>query len=89
MTEPGVREVVLHRAGSPAHAWVHGHEGGPLVVCTHGATMDGRMFDAQVGPLVAAGYQVLTWDLRGHGPPEAFTRLLLAFLAEHLPVLGR
>ena len=29
--------------------------------------MDHRMFDSQLPPLLAAGYQVMTVDLRGHG----------------------
>ncbi len=36
------------------------------MVFSHGATMDHRMFDAQI-PAVAENYRVLTWDLRGHG----------------------
>ena len=61
------RHRVLDRAGSAIHYWVTGPEDGPLVAFTHGATMDHRMFDPQVDPVVAAGYRVLTWDVRGHG----------------------
>ena len=57
----------LQRSGSEIHYWVTGPEDGPLVACTHGASMDHRMFNPQVQPLVAAGYRVLTWDIRGHG----------------------
>lgn len=60
-------EQVLHRSGSVLHAWLSGPEHGPLVTLTHGASMDHRVFAAQVPPLVAAGYRVLTWDVRGHG----------------------
>jgi pimeloyl-ACP methyl ester carboxylesterase len=38
----------------------------PLVVMLHGATMDHRMFNAQVEALVPE-YRVLVWDARGHG----------------------
>lgn len=62
-TESGV----LDRSGSPIRYWVAGSEDAPLVVFTHGASMDHRMFDPQVEPVVSAGYRVLTWDVRGHG----------------------
>jgi pimeloyl-ACP methyl ester carboxylesterase len=59
-------EGVLERAGCPIHYWLSGPKDAPLVVFSHGATMDHRMFDAQV-PTVAERYRVLTWDMRGHG----------------------
>lgn len=61
------QEHILGRAGSNIHSWISGPENGPLVVFTHGATLDHHMFDAQIEPLNAAGYRVLTWDMRGHG----------------------
>lgn len=57
----------FQRSGSSIHYWLAGPDDGPLVVFTHGASMDHRMFDAQIPPLVASGYRVLTWDVRGHG----------------------
>lgn len=57
---------VFERAGNKIHYWLTGPADRPLVVFTHGATMDHRMFDPQV-PLVAQHYRVLTWDVRGHG----------------------
>lgn len=59
-------EHVLTRAGCALHYWLSGPADRPLVVLTHGATMDHRMFDAQVAAL-AREYRVLTWDVRGHG----------------------
>lgn len=59
-------EQVLERGGSRLHYWLHGPADRPLVVCTHGATMDHRMFDAQIAALVPE-YRVLSWDVRGHG----------------------
>ncbi len=56
----------LERAGGRVVYWLAGPVGRPLVICTHGATMDHRMFDAQV-PVLAPHYRVLTWDVRGHG----------------------
>lgn len=57
---------VLERAGSRIHYWLAGPSDRPLVVLTHGATMDNRMFHPQVAALVRH-YRVLTWDVRGHG----------------------
>ncbi|RQG98947.1 alpha/beta fold hydrolase [Natrarchaeobius oligotrophus] len=57
----------LTRRGSLLHYWVCGPNDAPLVVLTHGASMDHRLFDAQLGALLEAGYRVLGWDVRGHG----------------------
>ncbi len=43
-----------------------GKEAGPLVVLTHGATIDHHEWDATL-PVVGEHFRVLTWDLRGHG----------------------
>src|SRR5690606_27347453 len=59
-------ERTLLRSGSTIHYWVGGPEGRPLVTLTHGATMDHRMFDAQI-PALADSYRVLICDVRGHG----------------------
>ncbi|NDL56544.1 alpha/beta fold hydrolase [Phytoactinopolyspora mesophila] len=66
-TEWHVRELVVKRSGCPVHASVRGSESAPLVVLSHGAAMDHRMFDPQLAPLLDAGYRVMTVDLRGHG----------------------
>lgn len=57
---------VLQRDGCPLHYWLGGPAERPLLVFMHGATMDHRMFNAQVEALVA-DYRVLVWDARGHG----------------------
>lgn len=67
MSKESETEQTIHRLGSTLHYWLTGPEVGPLVVFTHGATMDHRMFDEQVPTIVAEGYRVLTWDIRGHG----------------------
>lgn len=56
----------LHRAGCAIHYWLGGPADRPLLVFMHGATMDHRMFNAQVAAF-AAEYRVLVWDARGHG----------------------
>ncbi len=57
----------LERRGSRLRYRLEGPAVGPLVALTHGVMLDGRTFDPQTPALVAAGYRVLTWDIRGHG----------------------
>lgn len=56
----------MRAADTELRCWVTDGSG-PLVVLSHGASLDHRMFAAQVPALTAAGYRVLLWDLRGHG----------------------
>lgn len=65
-TPPGLTGHVLERGGCPLHYWVGGAPDRPLVVFTHGATMDHRMFNAQA-PALLERYRVLVWDVRGQG----------------------
>lgn len=60
---------ILQRDGCPLHYWLGGPAERPLLVFMHGATMDHRMFNAQVEALVA-DYRVLVWDARGHGQSQ-------------------
>ncbi len=62
----GTTEHVLERLRSPVHYQLRGAPDRPLVVFTHGVTLDHRAFAAQSEP-VAQHYRVLTWDVRGHG----------------------
>lgn len=66
-------EHTLERNGGALHYWLAGPADRPLVVFTHGATMDHRMFDPQVAALVPE-YRVLTWDVRGHGRSQPLGR---------------
>ncbi len=86
-------EKILSRLGSNLHYWTSGPENGPAVVFSHGATLDHHAFDAQISPLVEAGYRVLTWDLRGHGRstpigPEITVGILADDLLAILDELG-
>ncbi len=56
----------LERRGCKLHFWLSGMEGKPLLVFTHGATIDHQMFDEQL-PALSGDYRILTWDMRGHG----------------------
>ncbi|NOJ58940.1 alpha/beta hydrolase [Arthrobacter sp. 260] len=83
------RVIVLDRADSRLHAWVSGPTSAPLVVLVHGATMDHLMFNGQLEPLLAAGYQVMAVDLRGHGEskPLGLTTLTVSDLADDVLAL--
>src|SRR5829696_8529717 len=64
---------------------------GPVVVLLHEGIGDRRMWDPQVGPLIAAGYTVVRPDFRGFGDselsPGPFSNLTdVRELLEHLAV---
>lgn len=65
---------LLERNGATIHYWTGGKASAPLVVFTHGATIDHHEWDATL-PLVGEKFRVLTWDVRGHGlsRPANFT----------------
>ncbi|MGQ9573531.1 MAG: alpha/beta fold hydrolase [Dehalococcoidia bacterium] len=44
---------------------------GPPLVFIHGHSLDHRMWEPQVAPLVNSGYRVIRYDTRGHGQSEA------------------
>ncbi|MBK9709902.1 MAG: alpha/beta fold hydrolase [Kouleothrix sp.] len=66
MIDLSTTEHFLERPGCRLRFWLSGPPDHPLVVLTHGAALDHRMFDPQVAAL-AREYRVLTWDVRGHG----------------------
>jgi pimeloyl-ACP methyl ester carboxylesterase len=89
-TPASLTEHSIQCEGCTVHYWLGGPEDRPLVVMMHGATMDHRMFNAQVDALVPE-YRVLVWDARGHGKSlpsggnlsfEVITQDLLAILDE-------
>nr|BAG55481.1 putative hydrolase [uncultured bacterium] len=65
-TVPDLDCHVVERDGCPIHVWTGGREEGPWFVMLHGATMDHRMFNAQVEAL-APHVRLLVWDARAHG----------------------
>ncbi len=76
------------RAGSTIRYWTAGPENGPVVVCTHGITLDHGTFAGQVPALRDAGYRVITWDLRGHGASQPMgEQISVQAAAEDLGVL--
>ena len=52
--------------GATLSYWLSGAEDAPVLVFTHGATMNHGMFAAQVA-YFSENYRTLTWDVRGHG----------------------
>jgi 3-oxoadipate enol-lactonase len=59
----------LKRSGSTLVYWLTGPEKAPLVVFTHGATIDHRTWNPQLKALEGK-YRVLLWDVRGHGQSQ-------------------
>lgn len=59
-------EGLLERNSFNVHYWTGGKAGAPLVVFTHGATVDHHEWDATL-PLVGEQFRILAWDVRGHG----------------------
>jgi 3-oxoadipate enol-lactonase len=59
-------EKTLNRNGLDIHYWMGGKASAPLVVLTHGATVDHTEW-VNTLPLLTDDYRVLTWDMRGHG----------------------
>ena len=52
---------------TPVELHVEDHGAGRPVVLIHGWPLSGRSWENQVGPLVDAGYRVVTYDRRGFG----------------------
>jgi pimeloyl-ACP methyl ester carboxylesterase len=57
----------LDRDGVKIHYEVHGR--GPTLLLSHGYSSTCRMWDGQVAAL-KDGYQVIVWDMRGHGESD-------------------
>jgi pimeloyl-ACP methyl ester carboxylesterase len=82
----------LDRNGVKIHYDVTGS--GPVVLCSHGFSLTGHMWQGVVEAL-ADRYQVVTWDIRGHGwsdspdAPAAYSKdLTLGDMAALLDAVG-
>ena len=80
-------EFVLEREGCPLHYWVGGQKEAPLVVFTHGAYIDHREWNATLPLVIAAGFRVMTWDVRGHGQSRPGVMKLATALDDLLAIL--
>lgn len=60
------KEAVLERNGFDIHYWTSGKTDAPLVVFTHGATIDHHEWETTLR-LVGEQFHILAWDVRGHG----------------------
>jgi pimeloyl-ACP methyl ester carboxylesterase len=61
-----LNENILEHNGCALHYWTGGKANAPLVVFSHGATIDHHEWDATL-PLAGERFRLLAWDLRGHG----------------------
>jgi len=59
-------EHTIKRPGCIVHYWLSGNPDNQLIFLAHGAAVDHSQFDLQM-PCLMEDYQVLRWDLRGHG----------------------
>ena len=61
-----LNESFLEHDGIKIYYWIGGKVNTPLVVFTHGATIDHHEWDATL-QIVGEHFRVLAWDVRGHG----------------------
>jgi pimeloyl-ACP methyl ester carboxylesterase len=59
----------LDRNGVKVHYEAHGS--GPVVLLSHGYSATTAMWAGQIPALVAAGWQAVVWDMRGHGQSDS------------------
>ena len=59
-------ERTIIRPGCIVHYWLSGNPDNRLIFLAHGAAVDHSQFDRQM-PCLMEDYQVLRWDMRGHG----------------------
>jgi 3-oxoadipate enol-lactonase len=65
---PVFESYILDRPDARIHYWIGGPPDAQLMVFSHGATIDQRTWNPQLG--FADHYRVLIYDIRGHGSSE-------------------
>jgi 3-oxoadipate enol-lactonase len=83
-----LHEELLECAGFNIHYWASGKSAPPLVVFTHGATIDHHEWDATL-PLVGEKFRILAWDVRGHGLSRPATFVLKDAVDDLLAILDK
>jgi pimeloyl-ACP methyl ester carboxylesterase len=81
-------EGLLECNGFNVHYWTGGKAATPLIVFTHGATIDHHEWDATL-PLVGENFHILTWDARGHGLSRPAPFVLKDAVADLLAILSK
>jgi pimeloyl-ACP methyl ester carboxylesterase len=72
-TPASLIEKKIESTNCPIHYWINSAKThAPTLVMLHGATMDHRMFNAQV-PALQQDYNIIAWDARGHGKSRPLT----------------
>lgn len=67
--------MYIHTGEGKIYFEVHGEERRPVLVFTHGAGLNCRMFDTQIEAF-QKDYRVVVWDMPGHGLSDRLTRSL-------------
>ncbi|HEV8583467.1 MAG TPA: alpha/beta fold hydrolase [Methylomirabilota bacterium] len=80
------RRTIVHVDGAPVTAWTWGH--GPVVLLVHGWAGRGAQLASFVGPLVANGCSVVTFDAPGHGASPERRSSIVAFVRAIQAVSG-
>ena len=70
----------LDRDGVAIHYEVHGQ--GPAILLSHGYSATCRMWDGQIEAL-RDRFQVIVWDMRGHGESDYPDRSRRVFRGRH------
>ncbi len=81
-------EGILESNKARIHYWTGGEPDAPLVVFTHGATVDHNMWEATL-PLVGERFRILAWDLRGHGQSRPSTFRVLPAVYDLIDILDK
>ena len=71
--DPYGQAHALRRDGYEVRYWDGGTRQGPVLVFSHGAGLDHRLFEPQVRRF-ASEYRVVTWDAPGHGLSKPLPR---------------